>query len=137
MITILILKYFQIILHLMSAVYFVRTLILLHYLDYTHPDILKEYREYQCTLEGKELKYHSVFSHFYHSHREVYTHVRKIVDEHIEVHIDTELCDCGGRYRKSGAKDHELTAIHRKWQVTNNRYSSFTTPKQTLSTLTE
>lgn len=122
---------------LMSAVYFVRTLILLNYLGYTHPDILKEFRRYHCTLDGQELKYCSVCAHFYHHHRNVYIQVRKIVDEHLEVYKDTVLCDCGGRYRKSGAKDNELTGIHQKWQVTNNRYSPFTTPKQTLSTLIE
>ena len=121
---------------LMSAVYFVHMLISFHYLDYTEKDNVREYRKYQCTLEGKELKYRSVFSHFYHCHRNVYTQVKKIVDEHIAVSKDTVLCQCGGHYKRSGRREHELTGIHRKWQATNNRYSPFTTPKQTSSTLT-
>ena len=121
---------------LMSAVYFVHMLISLHYLDYTEKDSLKEYRKYQCTFDHKELKYRSVFYHFYHSHREVYTYVRKIVDEHLQVKKDTVLCDCGGHYKKAGRRDHELTGIHRKWQLTTSTYTQLPTPKQTLSTLT-
>ena len=121
----------------MSTSNFVRTLVLLHYLDYTQKDMLREFRKYQCTLDNKELPYRSVCAHFQHRHREVYVQVKRMMDEHIEVKKDMVLCDCGGHYKVSGKKQHELTAIHRKWQVTNNRYTQLPTRKQTLSTLTE
>ena len=120
----------------MSAVYFVHMLVSLHYLDYTEKDNVREYRKYQCAFDHKELKYRSVFSHFYHHHRNTYMQVKKIVDEHLQVKKDTVLCDCGGHYKKSGRRDHELTALHRKWQVTTSTYSQISTRQQTISTLT-
>ena len=122
--------------NLMSAVTLVRTLVLLHYLNYTQKDILREFRRYECTLDHKELPYQSVCAHFLHGHREVYVKVRHVVDEHIAVSKDTVLCQCGGHYKVSGKKQHELTGIHRKWQLTASTYIQLLTRKQTLSTLT-
>lgn len=121
---------------LMSAVNFVRTLVLLRYLKYIQKDILKEFRRYECTLDHKELPLRSVSSHFQHRHREVYDFVKNIVNKNIELKRDTVLCLCGGHYKVDGKKQHELTGIHRKWQLTTNTYTQLPTRKQTLSTLT-
>lgn len=61
--------------------------------------------------------------------------VRQVIDEHIAVSEYTVLCQCGGHYKVSGKKQHELAGIDRKWQLTANAYTQLPNRKQTPSTL--
>ena len=113
----------------------VKLLIRLKYIDYVKQDVLREYRRYQCRMDKKEFGYSSVTIHFSVCHRDVYERIVEMVEQRSMV-----VCGCGGHYKagdNDGRKQHESTLLHKEWVVNEIRYSPFTTPKQTITTVTK
>ena len=120
----------------MTTTRFVNLLVSLKCVTFVQKDLFKEFRRYRCNLDGTEMSYRSLILHMRWRHREEYNFVKKIMDERIAVKKDMVLCLCGGHYKPEGKKQHELTGIHRKWELTHNRYPILQVPEQTISTLT-